>query len=192
MRKRMLRLEICGIFFILVMSVFEQNLYVLSDRNLIGIMFGSVNNSIWEITKTIMFPYVIWSMLELLTLRPPFHKFVIVKTISLYALGVGYICLCIFISAFGGDESYMPDFIAAIVSIAVSLWLSYRLLFSDMKTENLFLPAIFMLLLFVAVFLSFTTFPPQMLIFRDRDTGLYGLIPQDLDIGAIVLSNNYN
>lgn len=187
MQNKMLKLEICGIFFILILSVFEQNLYQLSERNLIGIIFGSVNNSIWEITKTLMLPYVLWSMLELLTLRPAFKKFVISKTIGLYLLGATYILLSLVVSGFYGG--YFAQFIAAIASVSTSLWLSYKIYMSNLKTDNIYLPAIFMLMLFIAIFLSFTIFPPQIPIFKDRDTGLYGLIPQNIDIGAIVLSS---
>ena len=54
MQKTLMKLEISGIFFILIMSVFMQNLYSISDRGLIGVLFGSVNDSIWETAKTLL------------------------------------------------------------------------------------------------------------------------------------------
>ena len=66
MQKTLMKLEISGIFFILIMSVFMQNLYSISDRGLFGVLFGSVNDSIWETAKTLLFPYVMWGMIELL------------------------------------------------------------------------------------------------------------------------------
>ena len=48
-QKKLLRLELAGMLFVVVSSVFLQNLYEISDRMVIGIMFGSGNDSIWEI-----------------------------------------------------------------------------------------------------------------------------------------------
>jgi hypothetical protein len=138
MQDRFLKFEIGGIFFVLSFSVFLQNLYTLSGHNLLGIMFGSVNNSIWEITKTLLLPFVLWSMIELLSVKVPFHRFVIAKTISLYCLGVVYIALCLIISLFGLNSSYLPEFAAAIVCVAAALYLSYRLTMSSLKTDNIF------------------------------------------------------
>ncbi len=191
MQNKMMKLEIAGIFFIIIMSVFLQNLFALTNRNLLGVMFGSVNNSIWEITKTLLFPYLLWSMLELLSIRPPFRRFVVTKTIALYSLGVSYIILCLIISVLGLDSGFLPEFIAAVVCISASLCLSYRLLNSRFNLSALFYPSIFMLLLFLAVYLSFTTFPPQIYIFMDRDTCLYGIIPEYIDKGAIALDTFY-
>ena len=55
MQKKLMYLEIAGIIFIVIMSVFMQNLLDLSGHTLIGVMFGSVNDSIWEIEKTVSF-----------------------------------------------------------------------------------------------------------------------------------------
>ena len=44
MQKKLMYLEIAGILFIVIMSVFMQNLLDLSGHTLIGVMFGSVND----------------------------------------------------------------------------------------------------------------------------------------------------
>ena len=69
MQKKLMYLEIAGILFIVIMSVFMQNLLDLSGHTLIGVMFGSVNDSIWEIEKTLLFPYLLWAGIELLKFR---------------------------------------------------------------------------------------------------------------------------
>ena len=95
MQKKMMKLEIGGIFFVIIMSVFMQNFYELSNHELIGIMFGSVNDSIWETAKTILFPYLLWGMIELLCVHPPFRKFAAIKIFTLYFAGTLYILLCL-------------------------------------------------------------------------------------------------
>ncbi|MCD8025898.1 MAG: DUF6512 family protein [Clostridiales bacterium] len=191
MQKRLMKLEIIGIFFVAAGSVFLQNLYSLSGHTLIGVMFGSVNDSIWEIAKTLMLPYFIWSMLELLCVCPAFHRFAVVKVISLYLLGILFILLCLIFSLFGSSYSLF-EFTAALVCICLTFFSSYKMQLSARKFENIFYPAFFMFLLFVALLCSFTPFPPQLYIFEDRVTGLYGIIPENIDSGAVALDALYN
>ena len=82
MQKKLMYLEIAGILFIVIMSVFMQNLLDLSGHTLIGVMFGSVNDSIWEIEKTLLFPYLLWAGIELLCIKIPFRKFIVAKAVS--------------------------------------------------------------------------------------------------------------
>lgn len=187
MQKKMIKLEIGGIFFVIIMSVFMQNFYELSNHELIGIMFGSVNDSIWETAKTILFPYLLWGMIELLCVHPPFRKFAAIKIFTLYFAGTLYILLCLIFSPFGALSHSIPELTAELVCIIFSSYLSYRLLFNDYEFEKLFMPSFFLLLLFIAFYCSFTPFPPKIYIFMDRATNLYGLIPDNIDAGAIVL-----
>ncbi|MCH5297923.1 MAG: hypothetical protein J1E85_09670 [Ruminococcus sp.] len=191
MKDGLKKLEIAGIFFVIILSVFLQNLFRLTDRNLIGVMFGSVNNSIWEFTKTLLLPYFLWSMIELLSVRMPFRKFVVSKTVSLYFLGLSYILITFVTNLLGLCTNALPELVAAVACVAMAQCLSLRLIRSDFSTKNLYLPSILLLLLFVSLFLSFTVFPPEMYIFKDRDTGLYGIIPQYIDRGAIALDTFY-
>lgn len=48
-----------------------------------------------------------------------------------------------------------------------------------------------MMLLLIAVYCSFTVFPPHMVIFEDTAMGMYGIIPEYIDSGAIALDTLY-
>ena len=183
MQKILMQLEIAGLFFTIVMSVFLQNLYALCNREVIGVIFGSVNDSIWEITKTVLFSYLIWSVFEILSIRMPFKRFVTVKVITLYILGISYILVSLVLSG--------SDFASAIVCTGFAGFLTLRLMFSRFEIQNHFAIAFFLLLLFGAVYCSFTPFPPHTFIFMDRTNGLYGIIPKYLDSGAIALDTLY-
>ena len=191
MSKKLIKFEIGGIFFVLIMSVFLQNLYILSDRLLIGVMFGSVNDSIWETAKTLLLPFILWSLIEAMCVRLPFRKFVVSKVISLYYLGLCYIFLCLIFSFSDSSSRYIFEFTSAIIAVCTALFLSHKLIFSKYDLQTLFAPSLFMLLLFVAIYCSFTPFPPKFYILMDRATNLYGIIPEHIDEGAIVLDAMY-
>lgn len=190
MQKKLIATEIGGIVFGAVLSLFLQNLHTLSDRGLIGVLFGAVNNSIWETLKTLLLPYLLWAMLEVLCIKPRFHKFAAAKIICLYVTGVVFIGLELVLSLFstGGDAA---AFAAVVVCLVFAAVLSEKLYFSLLELEKLFVPLAFMLLLFVAFFCSFTPFPPHNIIFEDRATGLYGIIPEYIDKGASALDAIY-
>lgn len=190
-KDRLKKLEIAGVFFVIILSIFLQNLYSITNRNLVGVMFGSVNHSIWEFTKTLLLPYFLWSMIELLSLRTPFRRFVVSKTISLYFLGISYILITLVTNLLGLCTNALPELVAAVACVAMSQYLSLHLIRLDFNIKNLYMPSILLLLLFAALFLSFTVFPPEMYIFKDRDTGLYGIIPEYIDKGAIALDVFY-
>lgn len=187
MRNKLIKFEICGIFFVIIMSVFLQNLHSICNGDLIGVMFGSVNDSIWETVKTMLLPYLLWGIIEVMCFHTPFKKFVSSKIISLYYLGISYILLCLVFSMFESSSRYLLEFTSAIFSISTASFLSYRLVQSHFELEKLFAPSFFMFLLFTAVYCSFTPFPPRLYVFMDRATGLYGIIPDHIDAGAIAL-----
>ena len=191
MQKTLMKLEISGIFFILIMSVFMQNLYSISDRGLIGVLFGSVNDSIWEGLKVILLTYILWAILELMCIKPRFKKFVVSKIISLYVLGFLYIAQSLVFSLFSKTPQFVAELTFCFVSVCLSVFLSEKFYFSLIELEGLFAPALFLLLLFGAFYCSFTPFPPKNILFMDRATGLYGIIPENIDEGAIVLDTIY-
>ena len=181
--KYLTELEMGGILFCFLVSVLMKQLYALTDGHLIGVLFGAVNNSVWEQTKTLLLPYLLWGLLELLSVQPSMKRLTSAKTLSLYLLG-GLLC--------GGGLLLRPCGAAANTAFSLaavtfcslfSLWL-YR---SPLYLKNLFAPCVLLLFLFVSLYFSFTPFPPQLALFRDDETGMFGIIPIYMDKGAVIL-----
>lgn len=181
--KYLTELEMGGILFCFLVSVLMKQLYALTDGHLIGVLFGAVNNSVWEQTKTLLLPYLLWGLLELLSVQPSMKRLTAAKTLSLYLLG-GLLC--------GGGLLLRPCGAAANTAFSLaavtfcslfSLWL-YR---SPLYLKILFAPCVLLLFLFVSLYFSFTPFPPQLALFRDDETGMFGIIPIYMDKGAVIL-----
>ena len=138
MQKKMIKTEVGGIFFVLVVSMFLHNLYSLCGHEIIGIMFGSVNDSIWEGLKVILLTYILWAILELMCIKPRFKKFVVSKIISLYVLGFLYIAQCLVFSLFSKTPQFVAELTFCFVSVCLSAFLSEKLYFSLIELEGLF------------------------------------------------------
>ena len=91
MDRKLLFLEIAGGAFVACGSLFMRQLYTLCGGELLGILFGAVNGSMWEACKTLLLPYLLWAVLETLTLRLRVHRFTVVKALALYRLGFDYL-----------------------------------------------------------------------------------------------------
>lgn len=180
--KKIFAAEPVGAAFTALGSWFMLSLYEASGGELLGILFGAVNNSAWEHCKTLLLPYLIWSILELLSFKPQVRRFTVAKTASLYALGLLYLLL----TTFGASST--P---AAAVSIAAAFISSILLYASPLKLQKLFTPAVVLLFVFFALYFSLTPFPPRHPLFYDSQSGMYGIIPKHYDYGAAALDTMY-
>ena len=178
--KKYLLLEICGGLFTAAASVFMQHLYSLSGKELIGILFGAVNGSVWEACKTLLLPFFIWSLLESLIYRMSICRYTASKTISLYLLGVMYIVF---------RQTPLDPYLAAAVSLISAILLSIILYISPLPLQKLFAPSLLLLFLFISLYFALTPFAPHFKVFRDPATGLYGILPKHFDYGAFVLDS---
>ena len=179
MNRKLFVMEVLGGAFIAVASHFMSRLYALCDGELLGILFGSVNGSAWESCKTLLLPYLLWAVLEVLTLRLRVHRFAVVKTASLYALGLSYL---------GFRSMEMNPAAAGVICTAAALAMSCLLYCSPLPLRWLFAPSLVLLFLFTALYFSLTPFPPHTPLFFDAATGMYGIIPRSFDYGAAALN----
>ena len=183
--KRLFNYSVIGAFTILLMYCvfcsfgknFESVLYVI---------IAPVNGSIWESVKCIMLCFIIWSTATVLIITPPFKKFVVSAVFVLYIGLFTCITLYYLLSMFTGFV-WWAKLVAVIFTVCLMQYLLFRLTQSDIKEENYFMLSVFLLvLLFVCIF-SFSVFAPKLPIFYDNELGIYGVIPDCFDVGAVFL-----
>lgn len=192
MKINLLRLEKYGVLPVMAFAALLSTLRCLSDSGIICIFFGAVNDSIYEHCKLLLLSYLCWGVLELLCVKPSFKRFMAAKIISLYILGILYILLCLAISAVCGELDSLAGLLAGVVSVAAAFWASHSLYGGAYEIQRLFLPCFFLFLLFVALYSTLTVFAPHLSIFLDRASGMYGIVPEYIDMGAAALERAYN
>lgn len=187
--KKFRTLEILGIPFIFLGGTFLHFLYELTNKSVMGILFGSVNESVWEHIKIFALPYIVWAIIELAFSIPYFKQFVVAKVFGLYLqclLITGFFYFYTFII---GSSILWLDILSVFVWIFVSQFASYKLTTADFDIRHFFPLAIGSLFLFFMMFFSFTAVPPHIPLFQDPITKLYGIIPKNLDVGAFFMQN---
>ncbi len=180
-------LEIIGAPIIFLSATLLHFVYDFTGGSTLAILFGAVNESVWEHVKIFAVGYVFWSLVELLWVKPPFKKFVTAKTVSLYFLSLAIIVFFYGYNLFTKEPILWLDICSSFVFVILSQYISYRLITNENNIKDYFAVALMMLMLFFLMFFSFTAFPPKIDLFRDPVTGMYGIIEDYIDKGAVFL-----
>ncbi|MBQ8538490.1 MAG: hypothetical protein IJ433_02440 [Ruminococcus sp.] len=183
-------LEAVGVIVIYLIATLLHFVYNLSGGSTLSILFGAVNESVWEHVKIFAVGYVVWSLIELLWVKPPFKKFVTAKTVSLYFLSLSIIVFFYTYNLFTEEPILIVDLISSFIFVALSQFISFKLTASDNEIADYFPVAILLLMTYFVMFFSFTVFPPKVDLFKDPVTGMYGIIEDYIDTGAVFLSKN--
>ena len=167
--------EAAGAVFIYSLAVFLHFVYELSGGSALGMVFGAVNESVWEHVKIFSIAYMAWAMIQLLYLRLPFKQYAVSKCIGLYALLGAMIGFYYAYTAVVGTNIPLVDILSSLVFVIAAQWLSFVLETGDNRLRDFFVPAMLTLFLYYLMFFSFTAFPPRTGLFRDPVNGGYGI-----------------
>ena len=188
MNKKLYRtLSIIGVPVIYLIATALHFFYDLSNGSVLSILFSAVNESVWEHVKIFAVGFVIWTFVELLWTKPPFKKFITTKTLSLYFLSLSIIVFFYSYTTVVSEPILAVDLISSFIFVVLAQYISYRLVVSDNNIADYFAVAIMLLMLFFVMFFSFTLFPPKIELFKDPVTGMYGIINENVDLGAVFL-----
>lgn len=167
--------EIAGIIFIYAGAVLLHFLFGLTGGNIFSILFASVNESVWENIKIFILPYMIWSVIELFSVKPPFKQFVVAKVTGLYFLIAANIAAFYIYTLFTGGPVFIIDLVLAAVWLILAQYCSHKLTVVPKDLSDRFAIAVFLLFLLVVMYFTFTAFPPHVSLFLDHNTGTYGV-----------------
>jgi len=110
-------------------------------------------------------------------LKKTANNFAFAKTIGVYLMVIIIPIVFYSYTAITGKNIFVVDISTFIVAVIIGQLSSYKLLTYKKLSENLNRVSLIALVLLGLVFMLFTFYPPQLPIFRDPNTGKYG-IPQ--------------
>ncbi|MDO4749001.1 MAG: DUF6512 family protein [Eubacteriales bacterium] len=180
-------LEFIGVPIIYLIASVLHFVYDWSGGSVLSILFGAVNESVWEHVKIFAVAFTLWTAIELLAVKPPFKKFVVAKTISLYFLSLSIIVFFYAYNLFTSKPILWLDLLSSFVFTLLSQTISYYLTTKENTITDYFPVAVMLIMLYFMMFFSFTVFPPKADLFKDPVTCMYGIIGKNIDEGAIFL-----
>lgn len=179
MKEKLKKMEIWGVLFTFFSGTLLHFCYEWSNRAVWSILIAAVNESVWEHIKIFILPYLLWAIIEICYLRIPMKKTIVAKTIGIYFFSAITI---LFYYAYSGilGHSLLPlDIISVFIWVALAHYISYKLISSNLKLDKFFTFSAFSLILLLAMYLTFSVNPPTLDLFRDPQTGLYGITPKN-------------
>ena len=174
-QSRFCKMEIMGVLFTFLMGTLLHFVYTWSNGAVWSILFGAINESVWEHVKIFAMPYLLWGVFELACARPYFKMFVISKVVGLYFLAAAIILFYYIYSGILGSNVLAVDIISVFVWISLAHAVSYRLALLERDIRAWFVPALFALLLFGAMYFGCPAAPRRTELLRDPGTKTHGL-----------------
>ena len=167
--------QFTGLVFTSVVGTLLHFLYDWTGNNFVA-LFSAVNESVWEHMKIMFFPMLIFAFIENRHLSQKYENFWCIKLAGIVA---GLIMIPALYYTYTGALGVSADwFNIAIFFIAVAI--SYMFETHLFKSSKCFCPypllAYSILLLIAVLFVIFTFNPPQIPLFQDPVTKLYGIV----------------
>lgn len=185
------RLEIAGGPVVFAIASFLHFLYDLTGKSVVGALFGSVNESVWEHLKIFAIAYIVYAVFVLLWANPPIKKYVWAKALGLYGLCISIALFFYIYTFFTGKPILFLDLASGLAFSVLFHYLSYRITLKESNTGQYFYTGVMLILLAIIMILCFTYYPPKSVLFKDPITGLYGIIPHTPYEGDAVLDTLY-
>ena len=176
MEKSILRWELGGIAFIVVLGSLLHFVFEWSGGALPVAWIAAVNESVWEHLKLGFWPALVYAALEHIRFGKSTSNFLFAKTLGIWLIPITIVILYYAYTAILGHGSLIVDIAIFVVAVIVGQLVSYKLLTAAPVPVRLNRFAPIALVVLGILFVLFTFYPPHLHLFRDSVTGGYGIV----------------
>jgi len=169
--------ELVGMVFIIILGSVLHFTFEWSGGNTVVGAFSAVNESVWEHLKLVFWPALFFILIEYVPLKKATNNFALAKTTGVYMAIIIIPIIFYSYTAVTGKSIFLIDISTFIVAVIIGQISSYKLLTHKKLPESFNRISLVLLILLGIAFILFTFYPLQSPIFRDPNTGKYG-IPQ--------------
>ena len=176
MDKKILKWEIIGAIFITVIgALFHFMFEWLGSFPPIGGFFP-VNESVWEHLKLPYWPLIIYSLIELKFIRESSNNMIIAKTLAVLIDFAVILITFYTYTAILGTELLVIDILSFTIGVFIGQYVSAKVMSLGEKAKWITYSSWVIFILIGVLFFVFTFFPPNLPIFLDSESGMYGII----------------
>jgi len=181
MDKGILKWEIAGLLFILIIGSGLHFAFELSNFWRPVALVAAVNESTWEHLKMVFWPGLVFFSLQYCFLKNEysFAQFWTAKASCLFlmplVIAVGWYAAV----GLTGKNYFSVNIILFVGAVLIGQFLSYSILSNKISWGFKSFPAILLIILLVVAFSLFTFFPPKIFLFEHMDlenSGQYGIL----------------
>ena len=174
MKSIVLRWELSGIIFALLLGALLHFAFDLSGEWLPLASIAAVNESVWEHLKLGFWPVLIYFLIEYRYISKSGSNFLFGKAIGIFLIPFT-ITVLFYAYTMVIEDILIADLIIFVVAIVVGQLTSYKILTMNPLPSWLNRFGMVFLILLAIAFSTLTYYAPQMPIFKDPITGGYGI-----------------
>lgn len=178
MKNKLLVSEILGGIFVSIFAFIFHFLFKWSGYNFLIGIFAANNESIFQHTKILFYPFLIYGLIEYYFLNINFKRFVIAKAISSISLILMVIVIFYTYTGIIGNNIMIVDIISAILYAFIASGISYWLLTTKKDITKLFKPILILFLVVLFFMIYFSLNPPKLPLFYDKLHKTYDAVKQ--------------
>ena len=173
---KLIKAQLVVILFSLIFGTLLHFTYEWSGENLFVGSFSAVNESVWEHLKLVFYPLLIATIIEYFFIKDISNNYIEAKTIGIFT-AISFIVVSFFTySGIIGTSIIVIDILIFIISIILGEYIAYKLMKREDESTVLTTCLAIIILVFLFIcFVLFTYLPPEVNLFRDMMTGVYGI-----------------
>lgn len=169
--------QIISAIFVCILGTLLHFTYEFFGENIFVAAFSAVNESVWEHLKLLFFPMLLTTIIGYFYIGKNTPNFLCSKV---FGIIVSMLFIIIFFYTYTGiigKSIVFIDIASFFVAVILGEYLSYKLMISNFKCNNI--TAVVILTIILISFIVFTYFTPKIGIFKDPVTNQYGIIKNE-------------
>lgn len=173
---KLLQIEIIVIIICLFLGTLLHFTYQWSGKNLFIASFSAVNESVWEHLKLAFYPMLIMAIVEYFFVKEIANNYIEAKTIGIF-VSIAFIVISFFTyTGIIGTNFFLIDILIFIISIIIGEYIAYKLMKrkNESTVQSKVLASVITIFL-LCCFIICTYYTPEVNLFRDFTTGVYGI-----------------
>jgi Family of unknown function (DUF6512) len=175
-KKRIFTWEMAGFVIISITGNFLHFVFNLLGKWPPAALITAVNESTWEHLKLAFWPALFYALIEWPFFRRQVKDFWTAKAIGLLAMPLVIVSVFYGYTALAGRHFLWADISLFVLAVLIGQLLSGRLLLRQSFNSGSPIPGRVLLVLMIAAFSLLTYFPPHHPLFRDPQTGQFGIL----------------
>ena len=165
--------QIASAIFVCILGTLLHFTYKFFGENNFVASFSAVNESVWEHLKLLFFPMLLTTIIGYFYIVKNAPNFLCSKTLGIITSMLFIIIFFYTYTGIIGKSILFIDIASFFVAVILGEYLSYKLMTSNLKCNNVI--AIIILTIILICFVVFTYFTPKIGLFKDSVTNEYGI-----------------
>lgn len=173
-KNKILKFTIFSGIFVMILGTLLHFTYEWSGNNTFVASFSAVNESTWEHLKLLFFPMFLTTILGYFYFRKISSNFLCAQLLGILTAILFTITFFYTYTGIVGTNFAFVNISIFFVAVVLGELVSYKILVSDFKCNSYII--LFFITLLLICFITFTYFTPEIGLFKDPVSGIYGII----------------